>query len=88
MLKLEFYCKTRFCLFQNSFFRHFYANLFDKNFFVMFAGCGLDHPDVVADQQRAGAGLRLRLGPRRRGVLPEGLRSRHQGQGLHAQQVG
>ena len=59
-----------------------------ENIFLMCAGCGLDHPDVVADQQRAGAGLWLRLGPRRRGVLPEGLRSRHQGQGLHAQQVG
>ena len=37
MLKLEFYCKTRFCLFHNLFFQHhFYANLFNKNFFVMF----------------------------------------------------
>ena len=36
MLKLEFYCKTRFCLFHNSFFQHFYATLFNKNFFVMF----------------------------------------------------
>ena len=39
---------------------------------------GLDHPDGVADRQRARQGLRLQQRPRRSGVLQQGLRTRSQ----------